>query len=282
MKCFITGITGTLGTHLTELLLKDGHEVVGFSRDELKQQNFKRAKDITLYLGDVRDIVRVKEATRGVEIIFHLAALKHVDKLEANPEEAYKTNISGTDNVLHAQRSHGISRVVMASTDKAAYPVNAYGFSKAAAERLVLRNSNNVVCRYGNVLASRGSIVESLVRTLKNESTAYLTDPNMTRFWITAHEAAHFVLSKGMGKHGGLHIPPMKAAVLSLLTQIIADCLNVKSYEMKQIGVRPGEKTAECLRTEYEGEAMYSNTAPQFTEEELFKIVKPIVMELAS
>ncbi len=281
MKFLITGITGSLGTEVSSQLLLAGHHVVGYSRDELKQSQFQQSSRLTMYLGDVRDKTRLIEAARDVDVIFHFAALKHVDKLEANPEEANKTNIDGTSNVLHAQRVHGIRRVVLASTDKAAYPINAYGVSKAAAERLTLRNGNNVVCRYGNVLASRGSVIGKFVETLRHD-TPYvnITDPNMTRFWITIQDSAQFVISKGLGEAGGLHIPPMNGASVELVSVAVASILKSPSYVTRYIGVRPGEKKHECLRTEFEGEEMHSNTVHQFTHEQLVAMIEPIVKKL--
>jgi UDP-N-acetylglucosamine 4,6-dehydratase len=231
MKYFITGITGTLGSLVCQKLLKnEENEVIGISRDECKQASFPKHKRLTLYLGDIRDKARLEEATRGVDLIFHFAALKHVDKLEENPEEAVCTNIYGTMNILSAQRTNGIKRVVLSATDKGVYPINTYGMSKGISERLVLRNPNNVVVRYGNVLASRGSVIEGLVKSLTTKATAYLTDPNMSRFWLTADEASDFVLSGAAAKEGGLKIPPMKAASLHLLVSAVAQVLNIQSY----------------------------------------------------
>jgi FlaA1/EpsC-like NDP-sugar epimerase len=279
MTALITGITGTLGTIVAERLLEDGSTVRGFSRDECKQAKIPRHERLTLYLGDVRDRDRLVEAARGVGLIYHFAALKHVDQLEANPEEAVQTNILGTENVLHAQRMLGIPRIVLTSTDKAAYPVNAYGMSKGIAERLVLRNPNNVVCRYGNVLASRGSVVEAFVRSLRDEKAVSVTDSQMTRFWITQEDAASFVLSAAAGG-GGLKIPTMKMASVTQIAAAVASCMNIHSYQTRHVGVRPGEKLSECLRTEHEGEEVYSHRAARFTDDELFQLLKPIVRRL--
>lgn len=279
MKYFISGITGTLGQAVSQKLLeKPENEIVGYSRDECKQSFIPKHDRVTLYLGDIRDRDRLIESTRGVDLIFHFAALKHVDKLEANPEEAILTNIKGTENILHAQRVNKIKRVVLSSTDKGVYPVNTYGMTKGISERLVLRNPNNTVCRYGNVLGSRGSVLEALVKSLKKENCVYLTDPNMTRFWITIDDAATFVI--GSSVSGGLKIPPMKAAPLHLVASVISQLLNITSYETKYIGSRPGEKMSECLRNEYEGEEVHSHAAPQFTEQELGTLLRPLIEAL--
>jgi UDP-glucose 4-epimerase len=283
MKALITGISGTLGQAVCKILLRDEkNEVVGISRDECKQAALPKHNRLTLYLGDIRDRARFLEASRGVDVIYHFAALKHVDILEANPEESIATNILGTANVLHAQRIHNISRVILSSTDKAALPVNTYGMCKGIAEKLTLRNPRNVVCRYGNVLASRGSAIPNFVKTLKEENTVYITDPNMTRFWITIDDAAQFMAAQYSASKGGLFIPPMKAAPLHLVTETIAHILHINSYQTKYIGMRPGEKINECLRTEYEGEPLHSNHAPQFTSEELGKLLTPIVKGLVA
>jgi len=280
MKILITGITGTLGTAVAKILSEEPYYLMGYSRDELKQSKFEIS--LPLYLGDVRDSKRLIEASRGADLIFHFAALKHVDKLEENPEESISTNLQGTMNVLHAQRVNGVNRVVFSSTDKAAYPINVYGMSKAIAERLVLRNPNNVVCRYGNVLASRGSVVEKFVKTLREKNCVYITDEHMSRFWITIEDAAHFVVANGLSQHnGGLKIPAMKGAVITQISGAIAALLGINSYKTCKIPTRPGEKLIECLRTEYEGDALYSNKVPQYEFNELIEILRPIVKELS-
>lgn len=281
-RVFVTGITGTLGTAVAAKLLYLGHSVIGFSRDECKQQAFALRDKVTLYLGDIRDADRVAEAARGADLILHFAALKHVDLLESNPEEAVRTNIEGTVNVLHAQRMLGIPRVVLTSTDKAAYPVNAYGMSKGIAERLVLRNPANVVCRYGNVLASRGSVVEKFVQSLKTDRSVAFTDQGMTRFWLSADEAADFVLGMALASDSrGLCIPTMKAATLPDIASAVAYVMGIRSYSVKNIGVRAGEKTHECLRTEFEGEEMHSHKVARYTEAELHRVLEPIVRAIA-
>lgn len=282
MRAFISGVTGTLGTVVSKKLLDRGHEVIGYSRCELKQQQFPRHQNLTLYLGDLRDRDRVIEASRKCDIIFHFGALKHVDKLEENPEEAIQTNIGGTQNVLHAQRVNGIPRVVLASTDKSAYPINVYGMSKGIAERLVLRNPNNVVCRYGNVCNSRGSVIGRFIESLTSKSPCvYLTDENMMRFWITQNDAADFVLGNAFKEGvGGLRTPTMKAAPVAHIVEVLANLLKVRSYSIIKVPIRPGEKLSECLRTEYEGQELHSHTASKFTDSELKQMLEPIVREL--
>lgn len=283
MKILITGITGTLGTAVTRQLLADHQniEIIGYSRDELRQKQFLKDERITLVLGCVRDKARLVEASRGCDMILHFAALKHVDLLEDNPDEALKTNLSGTDNVLHAQRINKIGRVVMASTDKAVEPINVYGASKFIAERLVLRNKNNVVCRYGNVIASNGSVIPMFVRSIRDESKAYVTHEKMTRFWIRIEDAAKFVISCAFGEKPGLHIPPMKAAKVIYVAGSIASILDKESIEIDVVGVRPGEKLHESLVSRHDdGRGVDSADCEQFEPIELRAMLKDVVESL--
>lgn len=282
MKVLITGITGTLGQEVTKQLLESSDcEIIGYSRDELKQSQlpFKDDRRITLYLGDVRDRNRLIEASRGVDTLFHFAALKRVESLEENPEECIETNIRGTQNVLAAQRYNSIKRVVLSSTDKACEPINVYGMSKGLAERLVLRNKNNVVCRYGNVLASRGSAVPIFIEKIKYGDPVPITDLSMTRFFIRIEDAARFVIKSSFLDSGGLNVPEMKSCYMFDLATAIGKILN-KDFTTTVVGMRPGEKIFECLKTKYEGEPLYSDSCTQFTAEELIQLIKPIVESL--
>lgn len=281
MKVFVTGITGSLGTAVTHELLKNPDiEIIGYSRDEHRQQKFIKDSRITLVLGDIRDRRRLLEATRGVDIIFHFAALKHVDILEANPEESIKTNITGTENILHAQRINRINRVVLSSTDKAALPINTYGFCKALAEKLVLRNKSNVVARYGNVLASNGSVVPIFIKSLIKNQSVDLTDDKMNRFFIRLEDAAKFVVKSGFESIGGLEIPDMKSALMTDVVDIVARVLNISDYKTNVVGIRPGEKISECLRAPHEGKAVFSDTAEKYTGAQLYDLLEPIVRGL--
>ena len=279
-RYLITGVTGTLGQEVMKKLLLDCHEVVGYSRDELKQSLIPKDPKLTLYLGDVRNRERMIEASRGVDVIFHFAALKRIDSMEENPEECIETNVVGTQNVLSAQRLNRIRRVVLSSTDKAAHPETVYGASKLMAERLVLRNPNNVVCRYGNVLASRGSVIVSFIDSIIKEKTIYITDPEMTRFFLTAQEASHFVTRSAFGEKGGLKIPKLKACKIIDLAHAIADVLGVDKPKMKIIGVRGIEKTHEILTMPCDGGIQASNMAIQLTKSEIKRLVHPIVEEI--
>jgi UDP-N-acetylglucosamine 4,6-dehydratase len=280
MKYLITGITGTLGQAVMKLLLEDGHSVVGLSRDEMKQRALPTHSRLKLFLGDVRDERRVVEVSEDVDQIFHFAALKCVDSLESQPMEAIETNVIGTRSVLAAQWVNQIDRVILSSTDKAAYPINVYGNTKALAEKLVLQNKRNVVCRYGNVLASRGSVIPMFVKSIQEQNCAYITHESMTRFFIRIEDAAAFVYSKSQEIFGGLKVPEMKATYMTHIAETIGRLLGKPTISMQCIGVRPGEKLHECLSMEHEGKSVDSLSSRHFTPDELTELLKPIVETL--
>lgn len=281
MKYFITGATGSLGQAVTKILLENKeNRVIGYSRDEQKQRKLPSNNQFVCYLGDVRDRDRLLEASRGVDMVFHFAALKCVDTLEVNPEESIATNISGTLNILHAQRLNNIKRVVFTSTDKAAEPINVYGQCKAISEKLVLRNPHNIVTRYGNVIASRGSVIPMFVDSIAKDGSANITDTMMTRFFITIEQAARFVVNASNDPSGGLKIPDMKAANMVEIAKTVCSILGKTDLKVNVTGIRAGEKIYECLRTAYEGKEVYSNTAERFTKDELVRLLEPIVESL--
>ena len=281
-KIFISGITGTLGQAVSKILLEDPQiQIIGLARDEQKLRKLRQHKNLTLYLGDVRDRDRIQEATRNVDLVFHFASLKCVDFLEQNPDEAIKTIVLGTENILHAQRTNKIPRVTFTSTDKATMSVNAYGAAKFLAECLILRNKNNVVVRYGNVLASRGSVVPDFVKTLQKEKTLYLTDEKMTRFFMTAEEASDFVIQKGFGSASGLFIKEeMKSVYMQELGIAIAEIMGIPKPTIKITGVRAGEKMHEDLKHSFGQSIINSFLAKKYSKEELYKILTPIVNSL--
>ncbi len=281
MNIFITGATGTLGREvISQLLEKTNHVLFGFSRDEQKQRTMPKTPRLTMILGDVRDRFRLTESTRNMDLIMHFAALKCVDTLEENPEESIATNIYGTENVLYAQRMNKINRVSFTSTDKAVYPINVYGMSKGASERLVLRNKNNVVARYGNVLNSRGSVIPEFIKSINETHIVGITDPEMTRFWITIQDAAKFVIESSFGRDGGLKIPSMKSSKVTDVAKTIADILD-KPIAYNTIGIRSGEKLHESLKALHEGEHITSESNI-FSLEELRALLKPIVEQHGS
>jgi UDP-glucose 4-epimerase len=283
MRILITGITGTIGTELTKSL-KDTHELVGLSRDELKQSRFLYKNEVDMRLGDVRDSATVLDASRGCDLIIHAAALKHVDLMEMNPLESIKTNIYGTENILNAQHINNVERVTMLSTDKAVYPINVYGHSKAISEKLVLKKSkNNQVVRYGNVLNSRGSVISLFKKQLEEEGLCKITDDRMTRFWIKIEDAAKLVLNAIHSNEGGIFVPEMKASKITLLADAVLSEMHGMNCEArtKFIGMRPGEKINECLKSRYEtviGNSstydVYSDRVPQYSLKEMREMIK--------
>lgn len=259
MKVLITGITGSLGRALYPLYLRDGHEVIGYSRCELKQSQIPPDRGLTLYIGDVRNRDRLLEATRDVDLVVHTAALKRIEVCEEQPEEAIATNLTGTENVLFAQRMNRIPKVVLVSTDKSAMPTTAYGATKFLAETLVLRNPKNIVVRYGNILSSRGSVLYTFAKSIRDEKKIRVTDKRCSRFWWTLDAAAEFVLRASQRTTGGLCIPELKAYPVVKLGLMIADMLGERNVEVEEVGFRCREKIAECLRTDDEGGLMLSS-----------------------
>lgn len=259
----ITGGTGSFGNaFLKKLLDKDVKEIRIFSRDELKQDNMRKLynnEKLKFYIGDVRDIESVDDAMRGVNYVFHAAALKQVPACEFYPIQAVKTNILGTENVLNSAISASCEKVIVLSTDKAVYPINAMGISKAMMERVVVAKSRNldgtiIACtRYGNVMASRGSVIPLFIDQIKKGKPITLTDPMMTRFMMNLDQAVDLVLfAFENGKGGDIFIQKSPAADLKLLANCLKKILGVPDHEIKTIGTRHGEKLFENLLTKEE------------------------------
>lgn len=281
MKILVTGVSGSLGKTLLPLLFEDGHEIVGVSRDEYKQSLIAPNPKLTLYLCDVRDRDRLLEASRGVDLVFHLAAMKRIESCEAQPEEAVGINILGTQNLLYCQRLNRIPRVVLVSTDKACAPITTYGYTKAAAESLVLRNPHNIVVRYGNVLASRGSVLSLFVESIRKEGAIHVTDRKCTRFWWTLPEAATYVYLMSKRPVGGLCIPPLKAAPVVSIGKAVAALLEKPMPKIVEIGFRSREKVHEQMRlTEEGGEIVSSDEALWFRRAELEEMLRWAVGDL--
>lgn len=281
MKALIVGGTGTLGRELARRLVGDSHEVTILSRCELKQKqmeaDFKRPKNLRFMLGDIRDLSRMRVAARGMDTIFHVAALKHVDVLEANPEESVKTNIVGTQNVADAAIEAFVPYVVFSSTDKAVAPVNVYGMSKAISERILLhRNATQAdthfsVFRWGNVLGSRGSVIPIFAKTLRQENKAYLTHPEMTRFLIRIEDAVDFML-ENYTTANEIMIPKIKAATMKAVIDATASLVGAQGHKTEIVGIRAGEKIHESLSA-----SLHSDQAEWFSAEELKDLIRPIV-----
>lgn len=254
----ITGGTGSFGNAvLRRFLSQDIAEIRIFSRDEKKQDDMRklyRDDRLKFYIGDVRDYNSVLDAVRGADFIFHAAALKQVPSCEFHPLEAVKTNVFGTDNVLTAAIATGVERVICLSTDKAVYPINAMGTSKAMMEKVAVakaRNSlNTLICatRYGNVMASRGSVIPLFAEQIQAGVPLTITDPNMTRFMMTLEDAVELVLfAFHNAKPGEIFVQKAPAATVETLTQALKEILNAPDHEVRVIGTRHGEKLYEVL-----------------------------------
>ncbi len=254
---FITGGTGSFGKHFIRKILNDykPNKVIVFSRDELKQfemQGEFNSPCMRFFLGDVRDDERLIEATRGVDMLIHAAALKQVPAAEYNPMECVKTNIQGGQNVIKAALANNVKYVVALSTDKAAAPINLYGATKLASDKLFVA-ANNItgdrdtkfsVVRYGNVVGSRGSVVPFFLKLLdQNSPSLPITDKDMTRFWITLDEGVDFVIKTFLRMHGGeVFIPKIPSVRITDLAEAMAPGL-----PLEVIGIRPGEKLHEVM-----------------------------------
>ena len=254
----ITGGTGSFGNAvLRRFLDSDLREIRIFSRDEKKQDDMRKkysSSKLKFYLGDVRDHQSVLRAVRGVDYIYHAAALKQVPSCEFHPLEAVKTNVFGTENVLEAAISCGVKRVVVLSTDKAVYPINAMGISKAMMEKVAVAKSHNShstvinVTRYGNVMCSRGSVIPLFTNQIRLSQPITITDPAMTRFMMTLDEAVDLVLyAFEHGKPGDIFVQKAPAATIETLAHALINLLGMSGHKLKVIGTRHGEKLYEVL-----------------------------------
>ncbi|MCT8821115.1 polysaccharide biosynthesis protein [Glaesserella parasuis] len=256
----ITGGTGSFGNAvLRRFLQTDIKEIRIFSRDEKKQDDMRKkynSPTLKFYIGDVRDYNSILNATRGVDYIYHAAALKQVPSCEFCPMEAVKTNILGTENVLEAAIQNRVERVVCLSTDKAVYPINAMGISKAMMEKVIVAKSRNLegtgttICctRYGNVMASRGSVIPLFVDQIRQGKAFTVTDPEMTRFMMTLDDAVDLVLyAFENGQNGDIFVQKAPAATIATLAKAITELLSVPNHPIDIIGTRHGEKAFEAL-----------------------------------
>ncbi len=267
----ITGGTGSFGNAvLNRFLRTDIGEIRIFSRDEKKQDDMRHefqakmpdvAEKIKFYIGDVRDLASVKNAMHGVDYIFHAAALKQVPSCEFFPIEAVKTNVLGTENVLTAAIDAGVKSVICLSTDKAAYPVNAMGTSKAMMEKVIVAKSRTVspertkICctRYGNVMCSRGSVIPLWIDQIRNGNPITLTDPRMTRFIMSLEEAVDLVLfAFEHGTSGDILVQKAPACTIQTQAEAVCELFGGKKEDIKVIGIRHGEKMYETLLTNEE------------------------------
>lgn len=259
-KLLITGGTGSFGNAvLKRFLASDIAEIRIFSRDEKKQDDMRKKyadSKLKFYIGDVRDYQSALNATRGVDYIFHAAALKQVPSCEFHPLEAVKTNVLGTENILEAAIQNGVKRVVCLSTDKAVYPINAMGISKAMMEKVMVAKSRNlddtgtVICgtRYGNVMASRGSVIPLFIEQIRAGKALTLTDPHMTRFMMTLSDAVDLVLyAFEHGNNGDTFVQKAPAATVETLARALTQMVGKPDHPIDVIGTRHGEKLYEAL-----------------------------------
>jgi len=269
-EILITGGTGTLGKEITKQLIKNYPDVKGiriYSRDEEKHRLFSEelksinaTVPVAFLVGDIRDRTRLDRALNGVDIVFHTAAMKQIPHCEFNPIETVRTNVEGSVNVIDCSINNCIEKVILISTDKACYPVNLYGCTKATAEKLFIHANvystltKFSVCRYGNVLGSRGSIIPVIREQYAKDKTILITDERMTRFWIFIDTVAKFIIDRMQWMTGGeIFIPDMLAFPLLNFIELFIPKHDVT---IKHIGVRAGEKLHECLITEEE--SLYS------------------------
>jgi len=261
----ITGGTGSFGNAVLRRFLNTNiKEIRIFSRDEKKQDDMRKKYNnskLKFYLGDVRDVNSVVDVMRGVDFVFHAAALKQVPSCEFHPMQAVKTNIIGTENVLNCAINAGVKKFIVLSTDKAVYPINAMGVSKAMMERVAVAKSRNlndedimIACtRYGNVMASRGSVIPLFIDQVRNGKTITITDPAMTRFMMSLDQAVELVIfAFENGTNGDIFVQKAPAATIELLAQTLTKLLGRPNHKIQIIGTRHGEKLYESLLTKEE------------------------------
>ncbi|MEC8367872.1 MAG: polysaccharide biosynthesis protein [Bacteroidota bacterium] len=264
-KLLITGGTGSFGKAFLENQINNDkfEEIRIFSRDEKKQDDLRKSidsKKVKFYIGDVRDLSSIQPAIESVDYVFHAAALKQVPSCEFFPIEAVKTNILGANNVLTLAKQENVKRLVILSTDKAAYPVNVMGMSKALMEKVMISNSRNldsknrIFCgtRYGNVMASRGSVIPLFINQIKSNKDITITNPEMTRFMMSLNEAVKLVYyAFENGNNGDIFVQKSPAATIETLANALISIYN-SSSKIKYIGIRHGEKMYETLVTKEE------------------------------
>lgn len=277
----ITGGTGTLGTALLNQAIKSNKfkYITVFSRDENKQQQMrKHYPDVDFVLGDITG----KLHFHGVTDVFHCAALKHVDLGESQPAAFADTNYFGTVNLFRHCLKTAVENFAFFSTDKAVLPINAYGFTKALAEKYLMANrdhgTNVSIYRWGNIVGSRGSVIPSFARKMEVGEVIPVTHMNMSRFWLTIHDAAEFVMDTFEKEHAELPLicPKIKAAKLTEVIDAIGYITGLP-YSIEEVGIRPGEKIHECLKSDHDG-CIRSDNCEQYTMEELIDLIRPSIL----
>ncbi len=289
MTYLIIGGTGTLGRSMTKALLeKSDARVRILSRDEQKQKQmqkeFNNDKRLTFIIGDIRDRDSTFRNLAHCDVVFHFAALKHVDSMEENPEECIKTNVMGTINVADAAQSCKVKHVVFSSTDKAVDPINTYGYCKAISEKILFRRNELQdktkfsVFRWGNVCASNGSVIPHFVDCMKNDIPVGITDERMTRFLIKIEDAVDFMLKNYVkAPLDEACIPPMKSAPILLVVEALSDLLKKDKITWQNIGIRRGEKIHEAMQSIHSDNPLTSDTSSKFTKRELKQLLRDFI-----
>lgn len=280
MKALIIGGTGTLGKAVLKKLYKPGNEISIISRDEIKQKDLLRQYPLVKnHIADIKDSDSMRHYILGNEVVFHFAASKHIDFCEENPEESIKANINATMNV--ADLCEGVvPYLVFSSTDKAVLPINTYGMCKAISEKyLFWFNSRQEftrasVFRWGNVLGSRGSVIHSFVKTLKESKEVFITDQAMTRFWIDIDDAAEFILNNyESAELDRPMIPEMRSSSVLKLAELTAHYLGIKDYKINFTGIRAGEKLHECILSNHDV-CVRSDNTPKYDDQALLEMIR--------
>jgi UDP-N-acetylglucosamine 4,6-dehydratase len=283
-KILITGGSGSWGNELTKQLLeKDPKEIIIYSRGELAQVNMERKfrnPKLKFVIGDVRDYETLRRTLKGVDYVYHLSALKHVPVCENQPQEAIKTNIDGTTNIINAAIENGVKNVVDVSTDKACLPINLYGMTKAIGEKLIIQANNlssttKFSCvRGGNVLGSNGSVVPFFIDQIKKFNKVTITDSRMTRYFLTLSEAIHLLFKATEHSIGGeTFVMNMPSFFISDLAKVLIEHYGNKDTKVEEIGIREGEKLHEMLVSEHESPNTYA------FDEDYYSILPSIKME---
>lgn len=274
MRVTLIGGTGTLGRRLLDKLYRERNAVTVLSRGEHAQKELReKYPGARFIIGDVRDDFAISNAVRYADVVFLLAAIKHVDVAEENPLEAIKTNVLGAVNVGEACLKHSVEHVVYSNTDKAVLPITTYGYTKALAQNYLLSLNGRGVkfsaFNWGNVVASQGSVIPIFAEALKNRLPLKVTDPRMSRFWLSADTAAEFMLeSYETAPSDRALVPPIKAATLLRVIESLARLLKVKQYKVETMGLRGTEKLYEVLESTHD-RCLRSDTCEQYTDAEL-------------
>jgi FlaA1/EpsC-like NDP-sugar epimerase len=279
----IFGGTGTLGYALAKIIRQSGYKCTIVSRCELRQKEMhKLYPEFRYILGDISSHEWKRQITTRPYIVFNLAALKHVDIAENNVEACLRVNLQGTINTADWAMDIGVPNYVFSSTDKAVLPVNTYGMCKAISEKYLYamqgkRDTKFSVFRWANVLGSRGSVLQIFKESLLNEGVVKITDPRMTRFWLSIEDVAQFMWDKKLEETAEIpHIPPMKASTLEELAIAVAEVVGVPEFKTVYTGIRPGEKIHECMISNHEY-CMNSNTYEKYSHDELVALVRRVL-----